>query len=151
MPLTIKEHVPQIPSRQSWSNAIGSTFFRVSSSLTISSISRKETSGLIFLASYSLSPPLSLGPFWRQTLSFRFIETPPRNDTLSITPLNQLHIFKCKRFFMQCRGLAHTLVFPSGHVAEFFIVPERLAVRRLVFFAEMAAAGFFPVKRILAK
>ncbi len=46
MPLMTIPHVPQMPSRQSWSNATGSSPFSTSSSLSWSSISRKELSGL---------------------------------------------------------------------------------------------------------
>ena len=44
-PLIISEHVPQIPSRQSESNATGSSPFSLSSSLRTSSISRNDMSG----------------------------------------------------------------------------------------------------------
>ena len=44
-PLTTKPHVPQMPSRQSESNAIGSSPLRISPSLTTSSISRNDMSG----------------------------------------------------------------------------------------------------------
>jgi len=46
LPFTTMLQVPQMPSRQSWSNAIGSSPFVVSSSFTTSSISRKDMSGL---------------------------------------------------------------------------------------------------------
>ena len=50
-PLIIRPHVPQIPSRQSWSKAIGSSPARSSRSLTTSSISRNDMSGLMSCAS----------------------------------------------------------------------------------------------------
>ena len=50
LPFTTRLQVPQMPSRQSWSNAIGSSPFWVSSSLTTSSISRKDMSGLTLFA-----------------------------------------------------------------------------------------------------
>ena len=43
-PLTITPHAPQMPSRQSESNAMGSSPLRISPSLTTSSISRKDMS-----------------------------------------------------------------------------------------------------------
>ena len=49
-PLITMPQVPQMPSRQSWSKAIGSSPFSVSSSLTTSSISRKDMSGLTLFA-----------------------------------------------------------------------------------------------------
>jgi hypothetical protein len=45
-PLTARLQVPQMPSRQSWSKAIGSSPFSASCSFTTSSISRKDMSGL---------------------------------------------------------------------------------------------------------
>ena len=50
-PLIIRPHDPQIPSRQSWSKAIGSSPRFCSSSLTMSSISRKLMSGVTSFAS----------------------------------------------------------------------------------------------------
>ncbi len=44
-PLIISPHMPQMPSRQSESKAIGSSPFSFSSSLRTSSISRKDMSG----------------------------------------------------------------------------------------------------------
>ena len=49
-PLITKPHVPQMPSRQSESNAIGSSPFLMSSSFTTSSISRNDMSGETFSA-----------------------------------------------------------------------------------------------------
>ena len=46
LPLIVQEQVPQMPSRQSCANAIGSSPFTVSSSFTTSSISRNDMSGL---------------------------------------------------------------------------------------------------------
>ena len=44
-PLTTRPHMPQMPSRQSESKAIGASPFAMSSSLTTSSISRNDMSG----------------------------------------------------------------------------------------------------------
>ena len=48
LPLIVHEHVPQMPSRQSCANAIGSSPLTVSSSFTTSSISRNDMFGLRF-------------------------------------------------------------------------------------------------------
>ena len=48
-PLIIRLQDPQIPSRQSWSNAIGACPVSISRSLTTSSISRNDMSGLMSL------------------------------------------------------------------------------------------------------
>ncbi len=45
-PLMTTPQVPQMPSRQSWSKAIGSSPLRASPSLTTSSISKNDISGL---------------------------------------------------------------------------------------------------------
>ena len=46
-PSIISEHVPQMPSRQSWSNTIASLPSAISRSLRMSSISRNDASSLI--------------------------------------------------------------------------------------------------------
>jgi hypothetical protein len=50
-PLIIMPHMPQMPSRQSWSKATGSSPSRISFSLRTSSISRKLASGEMSLTS----------------------------------------------------------------------------------------------------
>ena len=50
-PLIIIPHDPQMPSRQSCSKAMGSSPLAISRSLTMSSISRNDISGLMSLAS----------------------------------------------------------------------------------------------------
>ena len=50
LPLIVQEQVPQMPSRQSWANAIGSSPRFVSSSFTTSSISRKDMLEFRFFA-----------------------------------------------------------------------------------------------------
>src|SRR5271157_1849821 len=72
-PLMTWEHVPQIPSRQSLSKAIGSLPLLIRPSLTTSSISRKDMSGLTSLAWYSSSPPGLSGPFCLHTYSVKSI------------------------------------------------------------------------------
>ena len=44
-PLIMTPHMPQMPSRQSWSKATGSSPSMISRSLSTSSISRKDMSG----------------------------------------------------------------------------------------------------------
>ena len=50
-PLIMRLQEPQIPSRQSWSKAIGASPRSCSRSLTTSSISRNDMSGLMSWAS----------------------------------------------------------------------------------------------------
>src|SRR5262245_66421288 len=73
MPLTTSPHVPQIPSRQSLSKATGSSPRRVRSSLTTSSISRKDISWLISLASYVTNCPGVVAFLCRQIRNVKFI------------------------------------------------------------------------------
>ena len=47
-PLTMQPHMPQMPSRQSWSKATGSSPFAIRSSFSTSSISRKDMCALTF-------------------------------------------------------------------------------------------------------
>src|SRR5882757_10247623 len=67
LPLMVQEQVPQMPSRQSWANAIGSSPLSVISSFTTSSSSRNDMSGFTFAAGYSTNLPGAAGPAWRQT------------------------------------------------------------------------------------
>ncbi len=66
-PLIMSPQVPQMPSRQSWSKAMGSLPSSMSCSFTRSSISRKDMCSLMPLAGRVSNRPLSLGPFCRQT------------------------------------------------------------------------------------
>src|SRR5438046_4306221 len=68
-----REQVPQMPSRQSESKAIGSSPRAMSSSLTTSSISRNAMSGRRFFASRDSKRPGVVEFFCRQTLRARFI------------------------------------------------------------------------------
>ena len=70
-PLIIIEHEPQMPSRQSWSKAIGSRPSATRRSFTTSNISRNDISGLMPVASMSSKRPGAFAPSWRQTRSFR--------------------------------------------------------------------------------
>ena len=74
-PLIIIEHEPQMPSRQSWSNAIGSRPSAISRSLTTSNISRNDISALMPRASISSNDPGASAPAWRHTRSFRSMVT----------------------------------------------------------------------------
>src|SRR5207249_2657388 len=66
-------HIPQMPSRQSWSNAIGSSLRASSCWLSTSSISRNDMSGLTSVIAYRTKPPGSPDPRCRQMWSVRCI------------------------------------------------------------------------------
>src|SRR5687767_1046176 len=42
-------------------------------------------------------------------------------------------------------------IFPGGHMGKVPVVAERLAKRRLMFFAKMRSARFFAMQRVIAK
>ena len=61
-PSIISEHVPQMPSRQSWSNTMASLPSAISRSLSTSSSSRNEASSLISSMAWRLEAPGVVGP-----------------------------------------------------------------------------------------
>src|SRR5438270_10214257 len=65
-----------------------------------------------------------------------------------ITPLRERDVLEVQRLLVEDRSLPSAGVFPRRHVGESVIVPQCLAVRRLMFHAEMAAARLFPVQRV---
>src|SRR5262245_42907715 len=104
------EQVPQIPSRQSCSNAIGSLPSDSSFSLTTSSISRNDISGETSIARCVSNFPSAFGLFCRQTWSVRFIG-------LFVAPLGRRHFFVDDRFFVADR-IAVAAMFPNGRMEE---------------------------------
>ena len=72
-PLIINEQVPQMPSRQSWSNTTASSPLAMRRSLSTSSISKNEASSVIDSMTCVSKCPASFGPAWRHTLSVRFV------------------------------------------------------------------------------
>src|SRR6478672_11991628 len=103
----MSEQVPQIPSRQSESKAIGSSPRAISPSLTTSNISRKDISGTTLGALYSLNSPGLLASFCRQTRRVKFI--------LFVTPLRHFHFFVNQWLLVQSRRLVRSLVFPGRY------------------------------------
>src|SRR5437773_1614522 len=132
-PLITSEQVPQIPSRQSESNPIGSSPRAINCSFTTSSISRNDMSGMTSLAWYSTRRPALAASFCLQTFSVKFI-------ALFIAPLRHVNFFIDERFLLQNRGSVGSLVFPGRDKGEILIVALGLAVGGLVFDAKMAAA-----------
>ena len=51
-------------------------------------------------------------------------------------------------FGEECLGLVGALVLPSGYVHEVLVVAECLAVGRLMFYVEVAAAGLFALQGV---
>src|SRR5215471_19985807 len=135
-PLIRKPHVPQMPSRQSESNAIGSSPFAISPSLTTSSISRNDMSGETPSATYPTRRPGASGPVCRHTL--RLIRM------LFVASLRRLHVLEMQRFLVQLRLHADPLEFPRRHIREMLVVALGFALGRLALLAEMAAARLGP-------
>src|SRR5689334_19488415 len=130
-PSIMKPQVPQIPSRQSESNAIGSSPFAIRPSLTTSSISRNDMSGLTLSARYSTNLPAAFGPACRQTLRLIRIDIWHSAfviDRLSlIAPLRRLHVLEVQRLLVQLRRHADAGELPRGGVREMRVVAECLA------------------------
>jgi len=59
-----------------------------------------------------------------------------------------MHFFEHERLLMQLRLPADARELPRRHVRVVLIVAQRLAIRRLAFFPEVAAARFAPVQRV---
>src|SRR5213592_2737296 len=156
MPLIIIPHEPQMPSRQSCSKWIASSPFSISCSLTTSSISRNDASGLMSFAAYSTKPPSLAADFWRHTWSFRFIVAwfpgylvsgfplatwePGNPATSFVAPRRQLHFFVVQRLFVEARLAVVAGEFPRGDVQELVVIAQRLAIGRLMLDPEVAAA-----------
>src|SRR3954463_5193688 len=141
-PLIIIEHEPQMPSRQSWSNAIGSRPSATSRSLITSNISRNDISGLMSVASMSSNAPGAVVPAWRQTRSFRsmVLYRPFSNSWLLVAALGEVDVLELERFLVQVRRGADALELPRGDVREVLVVAESLAVLGLVLDAQVTAA-----------
>src|SRR5712672_1098113 len=145
MPLMTSEHMPQMPSRQSESKAIGSWPRAMSPSLTTSSISSNDISGITSRASYASKPPGAEPDFCRQTFKVRFMKQS------FVTPGAHVYFVVRQRFLMQHGRFARALVFPGGNVAEILIVPLRFALGGLELLTEMAAARFATMQRVEAE
>src|SRR5437588_2443100 len=148
MPLMTKAQVPQMPSRQSESKAIGASPRAMSPSLTTSSISRKDMSGTMSLAVYSTRAPVDRASFCLQTFKVKFIAAPGK---LLVAPLRHVDILVNERFLVQQRRFIHSLVLPRGDKREVLVVSLRLAIGGLVFDAEMASAGLLARQSIEAE
>src|SRR4051812_30911029 len=127
-PLIIIEHEPQMPSRQSWSNAIGSRPSATRRSLTTSNISRNDISGLMSVASMSSNAPGASVPAWRQTRSLRsmVLFRPFRISWLLVGALGEVDVLELELFLVQRRRGADALELPRGDVREVLVVAQRL-------------------------
>src|SRR5690606_25981063 len=132
LPLMYMEHVPQIPSRQSWSKATGSSPFLIRTALSTSNISRNDISGEMPSSSYVFISPLDEAFFCLQTFSVIFI--------LLITSLFYLNFFTLHLFSLKYLTLALTLILPGRRKRKVIILSQRLPFRRLRLFTKMTAA-----------
>src|ERR1051325_3207002 len=146
-PLMNMLHIPQMPSRQSWSNATGSSPLRMSCSLGTSIISRKDMSDEMSLTLYVTKLPASLAFFCLQIFNVRFIfiflpwrpcvfavQKPTakarRRKELFIRTLCRMHDLKIQLLLMQFPGIV-PFVFPRCHIGEVRIIAFRFTVLRL--------------------
>src|SRR3954453_15027071 len=131
-----------MPSRQSWSNAIGSPPSAVSRSLMTSNISRNDISGLMSGASMSSNAPAAVGLFWRQTRSLRSIASVLCASVrgLLVVPLGEVDVLELELLLVQLGLGVHAGVLPRRDVREGVVVAQRLALFRLVLGAEVTPA-----------
>src|SRR5262249_22390752 len=138
------------PSRQSWSNAIGSSPFLISSSFTTSSISRNDMSGLTSRAWYVTIRPSLFASFCRHTCNVRFIfsvfsfQFSVGQQALLVGAHAGFHLGEFERLLDERGLLAGGGVLPGGDVLELRVVPLRLAVLVLELLAEVAATRLAP-------
>src|SRR5690606_37364139 len=118
----------------------------MSPSLTTSSISRKDISGLISFASYSTNLPSACAFCCRQTRNVRFMCS---CSSLLVTPLRHPHLFVDERLLVQHRILVYALELPGRDKGELLVIAQRLAIPRLVLLAEMAAARLLAHERVV--
>ena len=134
LPLMTSEHMPQMPSRQSRSKAIGSSPSADQSLVDhVEHFEERHVRHDVARPRRSRNRPGEAAFFCRQTLSVRFICS-------SVCSCGLL-----RRPAVPCADygrLVRPLVFPRRHIGKILVVALGFAVRRLVFLAEMAAAGF---------
>src|SRR5690349_7180952 len=138
-------HVPQMPSRQSESNAIGSSPRAISPSLTTSSISRNDMSGDTPSATYSTSLPGLSGPGCLQT--FSVIRISVSWQLSLVAALRRLHVLEVQRFPVKLGLHADAFELPRSDVLEMLVVAQRFAVGCLALLAEVPAAGLAAMQR----
>src|SRR5665213_132265 len=64
--------------------------------------------------------------------------------SLLVTPLARMNIVEFQRFLDKLGSVAETAIAPGRDIGIMFIVALRFALCRLIFLAEMAAAGLVP-------
>src|ERR1041385_6446691 len=69
-------------------------------------------------------------------------------DRLLVTALGRFHILERQRLLMERWRLRGACELPGCDVRKTLVIPFRLALFRLIFFPEVAAARFFPVKGV---
>src|SRR5208283_4193727 len=143
-PLIIKPQHPQIPSRQSCSNATGSPPSLINCWFSTSSISRNDMCSLTSCAVYRTILPALRASFCRQMWSVSFIQA----ASLLVIPLLQVHVLERQRLLVESRLPVLARVFPHRRMAIMLVVPQRLALRRLVLLAEVRPAALLPHPRV---
>lgn len=62
-----------------------------------------------------------------------------------------MNVLKIQLFFVQCRFAPYTLKLPGRHITKKVVIALGFAIRRLMFGAEMPAAGFLAAERVTAQ
>src|SRR5205814_2214754 len=104
--------------------------FAISSSLTMSSISRNDASGEMPLASYVANAPSESREGWRQTWRVRSIGFLPSAFCLLpslVAPRRELHFLVSQRLFLQPRLAVLPRVLPRRDIEIFVVVALRFA------------------------
>src|SRR5688572_9356301 len=88
--------------------------------------------------------PLASGPAWRQTWSFTCMSRGP----LLVGTLGQVDVLELERLLVELLGLALAGPLPGPDVGEAIVLAERLALGRLGFLSEVAAARLLAVEGV---
>src|SRR6185437_9166898 len=154
IPLIIMPHEPQMPSRQSWSNATGCSPRSMRDSFTTSIISRNDMSPLMSAASYTENAPWAVGPACRHTCRVNFTLALQSGAVscaaLLVAALREVDVLELERLLQPFGRPVLSAVLPDGDVRKVFVVAQRLAVRRLIFLPKMRAARFPALERVSA-
>src|SRR5579864_3820706 len=112
---------------------MGSLPSRVSRSLTVSSISRNDMSGLTPGTSYVSNFPAASGPAWRQAVSVMRIVLSVTTWPSFVGTGRGMDIFEFERLLVQLGNGSDARELPGRDVAEVLVVAQCFAVFGLVF------------------
>ena len=136
--------MPQMPSRQSESKAIG--ILALHDQRLVDDVEHLEERHVgRDVAGDVVDEPARL---IRARLTPDFQVDAHSMQLLLVAPLRRLHVLERQRLLVQTGWLADALELPRRHVREMLVVSLRLAVGRLALLAEVPAARLGPVQRV---